>query len=238
MPPEYEGKLPDLAVTKFQYLPENPLTTDRLMLSFAIQNQGEGLAIFRNGTVYIEFDSLTSSYKNRWAISTDYMVKPGEFLTGGQYMYEPGALAPGTYTVHVTADPDNSVEESNESNNSYVYTFILADGGTPDLIIESIEVVPPHDQVTYHNIYVNVKNQGTGKAIFPYNSTILSSPDFSSKTATPSAVTIEAGGTEQFWFTRHNLPPGTYVWQFTVDPSNKVQESDETNNTASVNVSY
>jgi len=228
-------KKPDLVINSFEFKPGNATTADALYTSFRLKNQGDGIATFRQGDNYIEFTDPINRTPHKAAINTGRAYQPGEEFSPHTFHYSPNQVAAGDYTITVRVDPDNVIDESNEDNNTFTFNWSLAQGGTPDLIISEIRVVTPEspifNNIYRYNIYVTIRNQGTGPAYLRYKA--LECPDI----YIPDMVgtqKIDPNGTYQVTLVKDNPPEGTYNWRFTVDPANQVAESDETNNIKTV----
>jgi len=227
---------PDLTITQFN-LTENATTADRISYWLEITNKGTATASFPAGSAYFSFTNPLTGSPWGQTFHSAYAVAPGQKITSGQYMFEPGELAAGTYTIQVKADPDDVIAESNENNNALTYKWTLAQGGKPDLMISGIKVDPAQGTApASFDVTVTIKNLGTGPAIFNYKSTIASCPDLGVHTASPSEVRIEPNAIYEARFTEGNLPAGGYTWEFTVDPNSVIPELNETNNKKSVQV--
>ena len=100
--------------------------SDSLYVDFAVINSGGSpvtesfrVNLFVDGRLWQAFSSnrspsrpLMANYYTYWS---DYSI---------------GSLSSGTHTLRIVADPENSISESNESDNEYTKTITVADTGT------------------------------------------------------------------------------------------------------------
>jgi subtilase family serine protease len=230
------GQKPDLIIVSFNFFPENATTADRISVSMRFRNQGAGVAVFPRGTAYVEFTNPKTGNQIKWNMSLDMAYAPGEEFSSGQNMFNPQELPAGNYTTLVRVDPDNRIDESNENNNTYTYNWALAQGGLPDLVINDIHIDPPAGGDTTYSIFVTIKNQGNAPALFNFRSIILGSPELYNKDANPGEIRINPNETYRLFLTKSHLAPGLNMWNFTVDPNNVVNESNEMNNTGTAQI--
>ncbi len=149
-------------------------------------------------------------------------------------------LVPGLYEIRVTLDPENVIPELNETNN--MQTARVAIGGAVglvDLAVTSLTLTPNQPTVSRGQIVrfsavianLGAVPSGPFSVEFSYRNLLGSSgtdPVFSRQT-----VTNLDGGARTTLVAQLNtisLNPGTYEIAVTVDPENRISESDETNN--------
>ena len=99
--------------------------TDTVYIDWAFINQGSaainnafGVELLLDGTQVHTWSAGVPLNPNQYTYVTDYSL---------------GQLATGTHTVTVVADYQNTVTESNESNNTETYTFTVTQPALPDL---------------------------------------------------------------------------------------------------------
>jgi subtilase family serine protease/prenyltransferase beta subunit len=137
----------------------------------------------------------------------------------------------GIQRVYALADPDGLVSEGNEFDNLAVNNFRVS--SKPDLAIPSggITYLPEHprlaESVTFTIVVSNI-----GETVA--NSVVVSFFDgdpanSANKIGDSVAATIQGGAQQPYFFTLQ-LPIGTHNLTAIVDPTNVVQESNETNN--------
>jgi hypothetical protein len=101
------GDLADLKVTDLRVMwPPNPEVGDIVTFDFVIKNTGSKKAD------NINFKLLPGD--SNWNAPQPINLDPGEDI---QIFHEHIYNNPGTYTVEAIADPDNSIQESDENNN-------------------------------------------------------------------------------------------------------------------------
>ena len=180
----------------------------------------------------------------------DFYVK---LIAGAETWYSPiGELKPGvtrtlsfgfslpdepsTITITAIADSENTVEESNENNNTASTTVKVIEPLLPDLAVTSVypgkESYNAGETVTVHAV---IKNQGEQDAD-SFNVKFAPS-GFSEQTKTVSALKIGKSITVQCTFTAPTLSETeTRSVVVTADSGNVIGEADESNNTGSCSV--
>ena len=148
-----------------------------------------------------------------------------------------GEHDPGTHTIRVMVDPKNKVEEANEKNNIKSRTITLQ--GIPkepvtqgDLIIRQIRIKP--DTATIEGnfeVVITVTNIGGHSLWFrDKGRDILSCPNLDDKQIF-NKFEINPGGSKVFRRRPKRLDRGTFTWTIKVDPFNRINEANESNNT-------
>lgn len=149
-------------------------------------------------------------------------------------------LTPGLYEIRVTLDPANVIPELNETNN--VQTARVAIGGAVglvDLAATSLTLTPNQPVVSrgqtvrFSAVIANlgVVPSGPFSVEFSYRNllgALGTDPVFSRQTVTN--LDGSARTTLVAQLNTISLSPGTYEIAVTVDPENRISESDETNN--------
>jgi len=162
------------------------------------------------------------------------------------YIWFPGAanldLGPGIHSIKVIVDNNNAVKESNENNNTLTRRLTCESESKPDLIVTDIRVVKDCW------LQVTLKNAGTAglpswaysgpntswAAVQmltdggPWGGMALKVFDPTGKLKTPGASVTG------LWFKGSpglELPPGLHSVKVIVDVHNKVDESNDVNNT-------
>lgn len=135
----------------------------------------------------------------------------------------------GIYTLKVTVDPDDVIEEIDETNNELTKSYGVE---LPDLTV-AFKTVPSElvEDETY-TIEVEVSNIGEEDAgafsvALEADGVTIGSVDVRK---------LAAGSSKALQFSWTPEEAGTYTLKATVDPLDEVVESDETNNTAQVTV--
>ncbi len=208
--------LPDLTVTNATYTPANPNTSDEIILSITVRNQGKAIA--ENIFVSIFVDNEEFDY---------YFIpdlEPGESSTDEIELWD---LTAGRRTIRVEIDPDNEISESNKKNNIHTFYMTVAQGPQPDLVITSATIEPPNPSATDQIILnITVKNQGAA----PSEETELDVYVDGDLFDTCYIFDLDVGETQtedvNLWY----LPAGNHAIWIAVDPDNIVKESNENNN--------
>ncbi|HUU17182.1 MAG TPA: CARDB domain-containing protein [Sedimentisphaerales bacterium] len=169
----------------------------------------------------------------------------GPIMPGGSWGEgtHPQRLEPGENTISVVVDPGNKVEESDETNNKASRTISTTAKVKPAEITESTKVdIAIEDK----NLKVTKLSDGLFQAVIRiYNKGSAPSPEFGvyfyagdpdkggRLLATHSAGPIMPGDSWGEGTHPQRLEPGENTISVVVDPGNKVEELDETNNKAS-----
>jgi outer membrane lipoprotein-sorting protein len=173
-------------------------------------------------------------------------IMPGSNWAEGIY---PERLKPGENTISVVVDPGNKVEESDETNNKASQTISTTVKGGPAESTESIKVdiaIEDNDlKVTklsdrLFEAVIALRNKGSVPlprfSVYFYagdpdkGGRLLSHPS-------QSAGPIMPGGSWLEGIHPQRLKPGEDTVSVVLDPDNRVEESDETNNKASQTLS-
>jgi len=208
--------LSDLIVQDITSSPTNPSIGDLVTFTTIIKNQGSGSS--SNSRVYFYLDGSTSSftYKDFGGLSAG---------ASATVTFTWNALS-GSHTFKGFVDKDNTIPESDETNNEKTVTFLPT--SLSDLVIQDITWSPTNpsigDPVTFTTI---IKNQGSGSSS---NSRVYFYLDGSTSSFTYKDFGgLSAGATATVTFT-WNVLSGSHTFRGFVDKDNSIPESDETNN--------
>ncbi|NQX67633.1 discoidin domain-containing protein [Paenibacillus alba] len=220
---------PDLTVSNLTWTPSGILTEGaNVTFSAEITNSGTGASpntahkvSFRmNGNEIATGSAMTSLGLNAKTTIT---------------ASTPWSSTSGTYTVAAIIDPDNTISEWNENNNSSSKSITIAPLPGPDLIVQSVNWSPSNPQPGNSvSFTVVVKNQG----IDPANGAVAARVVVGSTTLNGSLAgglaagavgSISVSGT----WTAVN---GSTSVVATVDPANTIAEVKETNNTLTTTI--
>lgn len=209
---------PDLVLVSLTHTPLTPITADPMTFSVVVQNTGTGEAGPCVLTVRVGNEPTPASYS-----------VPTQAPNAVQTFTRQVALTnPGDYTVTATVDANQSVAESDESNNAKTDSFTVKTP-QPDLVLVSLTHTPPTpttaDTMTFA---VVIQNTGTGEA-GPCDLSVQVSGAPTPATYSVPALAPNAIHTVSHQFALTN--PAEYTVTATVDASHGVAESDETNNT-------
>ncbi|WP_034648134.1 CARDB domain-containing protein [Cellulomonas sp. HZM] len=181
---------PDLTVSAVTASPSSPVESDTITLSATVKNVGT-LASAAT-TVAFTVDGNAVGTANVGAIAA-----------GGQTTVTKaiGALAAGSYTIGATADPDNTVVEQNEANNSYASPTKLAVSAVPSSdLVPAVSWSPSTPAagatVTFTGAITNAGNIATSSGSHGITVTLKDSSGATVKTFTGSVSgAIAAGAT-------------------------------------------
>jgi subtilase family serine protease len=206
---------PDLAIDSISWTPEIPSTGDALTITLTIINQGT----YKSGGCYIGY-YVDSSYQGNHYI--------GEIAPGGTVTRTfPWTLMNSLQTFKIIIDEDNSVPESDESNNEK--TAVIP---APDLIIESMTYSPEdfteNSTITF---VVTIENTGASQSESTYLDFYINNVLQTSVSVTP----ILAGESKEVIFT-WTAQTGTNTFKATIDGVDFNTESNESNNEKSMSI--
>ncbi|MCX9085306.1 MAG: Ig-like domain-containing protein [Candidatus Methanoperedens sp.] len=212
----FSASLSDLIIQEITPSPTNPSIGDQVTFTTIIKNQGSGSS--SNGRVYFYLDGSTShlTYKDFGGLSAG---------ASATISFTWNALS-GSHTFRGLVDKDNTIPESDETNNDK--TITCCSTSLSDLVVQDITWYPTNpsigDQVTFTTI---IKNQGSGSSsnnrVYFYldgSTSHLTYKDFGG---------LSAGATTTVTFA-WNVLSGSHTFRGLVDKDNTIPESVETNN--------
>lgn len=206
---------PDLIIEAITWTPANPAMGEAVTFTITIKNQGSDTAASSRVAYYIDDALLNSAFVNQ--------IAPGGTATKN-FTWTAQA---GSHTVRAVADSNNTVAESDETNNAKTYAFSTL---APDLVIESITWLPENpskgDSVSFN---VKVKNQGNGQA---NSSRVYFYIDGASR-GYQETGRLDAGAATTRTFT-WPAQAGSHEIKAIADKDGWVAESDESNNEKTV----
>ena len=213
-------KLPDLLVTAVVWEPTVPTMGEDVQVIVTIEN---------NGTLAADKTLLQFLVQERTTAEAALArLDPGETVTQ-KFVWE---AASGVDTIGAFVDPENVVEESNETNNRVNINF----GGVTaaDLAIRNIVWEPEDpdvgDKVTFT---VTIENQGEGKSP---SSMAHYYVDDDIRLESDEIGAVPAGEVVTTTFT-WTVEAGTHTLEAVADATGLVEESVETNNRMKVTLS-
>lgn len=211
--------VPDLVVLDITWSPIKPVVKNTVTFTVAIINQGNIKA--ESSYVYYYVDG---SYKNSDSVGS---INAGATTTES-FTWKAEL---GTHTIKAIVDYTNQIPESDEANNEKEITF--SNTLAPDIIIEDITWSPTYtfegETITFT---VTIKNQGEGTA---GTSTVYYYID-GSRVSSDSVPSIPGGCTDRQVFT-WTAKSGIHIIKAVGDATNRVFESDGTNNSKEVTLS-
>ena len=139
-------------------------------------------------------------------------------------------VLPGTYTIKGVLDPENRVDEQNESDNEQKATVMVIGGENlkPDLAPLSVRFAPASSvrQDTPLSVYVTVRNTGA-LAAGPFD------VSYEQQKMTTGVETVSGLGPMaeiEIWRSIETSAAGTYAVTIVLDSNDYVEESNEANN--------
>ncbi len=221
-----------------------------------VKNLGQNSSI--NGTLLTFYLDNTSSPINSMKPYSSGAGQTSCSPTNGSIplqAYAPGAdyqpvciwnttkVTVGVHKIIAIVDPDGRDDELNESNNRFEANFtILAIVYPPDLTITSLQLtsteISAGDKVT---IDLNVVNKGKGPAQnIDLDANLETTTGQFLKRINHTQVPLLDGNKTQHvalgWQFAENLAYGNYLVQVVLDANNKIKETNETNNQATISI--
>ena len=244
---------PDLEVSELslagnQVAPGASLSYDRLV----VINRGNQRARNNFARLVLSHDVVindTDQRLTRPSLRVPALAAGASATLTGQVMI-PADVAPGPYWLGVMADPSNRVVERDESNNTKAVQITVT-GTTPtdgpDLQVSELSLadnqVTPGASLSYNRLVVI--NQGNQRARNNFARLVLSDDavidDTDLRLTRPSpSVPMLAAGASTVLTGQVRIPadtaPGPYWLGVMADPSDRVAERDESNNTKAVTI--
>jgi subtilase family serine protease len=224
----------DLVPTACRISPANPTTSDRIFFYVTMRNAGSA-----NVTFPSNYGMITSLSGGNYAGVTEGGLSLAAGASVEVYAYWPeNTRATGSYSgVVATLDQVNRIVETDETNNSITCPgFTVVDGPKADLVITNVETtVSPVNSTTDYDFRITIKNQGNlASSLIQFPNRIAEGGSASNYLYPTSGFTLAPGASQTFTVPRSsffNPAPGTHSIVFRVDPDLRVFESDETNNT-------
>ncbi len=239
---------PDLAVSALS-VTGNPVAAGAsLGYDLTVLNQGNQSAQANYARLVLSSDTVIDDGDLRLtkpSLQFSSLAASASAVLTGQVEI-PTNVAPGVYFLGVIADPSGRVAEHDESNNTRAVEITVT-GATPDGpdLVASALSVTGNPVVTGASLGYNLEvfNQGNQSAQVNYARLVLSTDAvidgddlrLTIPSLQVSALAADASAvlTGQVAIPA-NVTPGGYFLGVLVDPSGRVAESDESNNTRSV----
>ena len=216
-------ELPDLKVQDITWSPENPSIGDTITFTATIKNQGNGSSVGNRAYFYLDGSASQLIYKNFGGLSSGATT---------DVIFTWNALA-SDHTFRAVVDRDNSIPESDETNNEQTITFSATE--LPDLKVQDITWSPENpsigDTITFT---ATIKNQGNGSSVG--NRAYFYLDGSASQLIYKNFGGLSSGATTDVIFT-WNAIAGDHTFRAVVDKTNTIPESDETNNEKTITFS-
>ena len=233
---------PDLVVTSCVFTPASaPQGAQNISVEVHYRNAGNANAVIYSGLAVWQLTGPASVGGVGGAnVNAAYDIPPGVARFGGVRWPQLGNLTPGTYAFTAMVEPDNRVEEANESNNQMPCSLtITAPPSRSDLVISSMTLNPAQPSTnSAFNLEVTIRNQGEGPAVIPPSTYILSGAPHAGSALEYNGSTLNPGGTKTYLMgaTGDGAQRGTRTWTIRLDPNSRVPETNESNNEGTISV--
>jgi len=213
---------PDLIVDSLTHTPVNPTTLDSVTVIAVVKNVGDGAAGASTLEISVEGDATTHEIPA--------LASMEEF----EVQRNLGLLSVMTYHVTATADVLDEVEESVEDNNTAQDEIVVGEPLLPDLVIDSLDYEPDmaftSETVT---ITAEVKNIGAAETTTTTLWILVGSE------AVPESFQIPPLDADMSFSVQRQVmfdEPGSYLVTATADAEDAILESDETNNSDTIEI--
>ncbi|WP_372623416.1 CARDB domain-containing protein, partial [Falsiroseomonas sp.] len=249
---------PDLTANFIGFNTSAPRIGDSVTISWSVTNRNGRTADapFATG-IYISQDQTvtTSDRLLLNATASEGLAAGQEQMFSKDFVFDSSFL-PGEYWIAAIADVNNSISESNETNNALVYGFKFTIASAPpalpdpDLTVVDLDVALRSDGSGLFDATFTVKNNGGslpfGAAVILRlsatqdisweSSYALGSGDvFTGPMNSVDSISLSISNIDLDWVRNYiNFVPGTYYFAAEVDYSGYVDESNELNNVSNL----
>ncbi|WP_419993144.1 CARDB domain-containing protein [Streptomyces boninensis] len=210
---------PDLTVTALDWTPEKPSADDSITANATVRNTGNAASAATAMEVGLG-----------GTVAGSAAVPALDAGASAQVEIALGKRPAGSYTVSAAVDPNDTIDESDDTNNSYTAPakLVVDRSPGPDLEPTAITTNPEHPatgaQVSFK---VSVRNNGTSQA----EAGTITRLTVNGTTLNGTAPSVPAGGTVSVdiagaW----TAGSGGATLTATADATNTLKETDETNN--------
>ena len=186
-------------------------------------------------TIKNQGNASAGSFKIRYYVDNQYIGDDTLTFGLGAGSSDPEtinftAATSGNHNIKVVADSGSEISESSESNNTREDTFYWNEPPRPDLIVQDISASTPLVVGKPATITVTLKNQGNAdagsfKVSYYADNTYIGEDSLT--------FGLGAGSTNKESASFTPTVGGNHTVRVVVDPDNRIQESDETNNVRS-----
>ena len=239
----------DLVVSVFDVTTSSVMPGGALEYDLAILNQGSLGTVATHARLVLSSDAVIDGSDlrlTRPSLRVPALAAGASAPLSGEVTI-PLDVLPGTYYLGAIVDPSERVAESDETNNTRAVTVaVTAVPDEPDLVVSTLDVVGspmlPGESLSYD---MAILNQGSLGTVATHARLVLSSDavtDGSDLRLTRPSLRVPAlaAGASAPFSGEVTIPldvlPGTYYLGAIVDPSERVAESDETNNTRAMTI--
>ena len=233
--------MPDLTPISCTVTPENPTESDRVRVEVEVRNDGNAVAKFPRNAREHTMVRADGSLIRHFALASGRSIDPGDIHTF-RLGWDPFSHAAGPVEFKVIVDPGNRLAESDEGNNEILCSPFDIRTATefPDLVITDLALDLP--VATPQNGFVlraKVANRGGKDAEISGISLVLFGGPYTNLVYPPQGGFRLGPGEEQtieMVPTRRGSEVGSNTWTITVDSGDRVRESNEENNTRTIEV--
>lgn len=219
--------MPDLVITSLDVNPATPTQGDNVTFTAVVKNQGN--ASGAPGVVAFKVDGTTV---NTTSNNTTPLAAGSSVTVTGTWT----AAGVGSHTITATADNNGTTAESNETNNTASQTITISPKPGIDLVVTDITWNPSYvtagNAVTFSAVVKNQGTQGGAAGIVAFKvdgTTVATSSNSTTTIAAGAALTITATSA---W----TSTGGAHTITAVADNNNTTAETDETNNSYSINM--
>ncbi|MCX7024756.1 MAG: InlB B-repeat-containing protein, partial [Spirochaetes bacterium] len=236
-PPAIAAKLPDLVVESIVVNPISPMEKGDITILVSVRNVGPVPAVFPKKAVMLN----GGDYGRYVSAQQDDSIAAGQSRT---FSFAKAAVAAGIHTITFTVNPEGKLAEANMSNNQRSISVKVRADTTPrpDFVVTGVTFTPANP-TTSDRVMINVamKNQGAAAGTIPagaltWSEKVTGKPGSGGSS---DGQVIQPGGTFSggvFMVEPGDWAAGTYQVVATVDPQDRCLESNESNNSLTVNL--
>ena len=199
---------PDLQVNNLT-LPNTPSLGTTYTVTADITNNGTNPTTFT-----VRF------YEDNVSVAKQVITLDAGATTTLSFNWNPSSS--GDHDLNVWADPTNSIDESDESNNQQNSTITVL--GMPELAASNLQVPNNPELGTSYPVTVDVSNNGPNTTTF----TVRFYEDGVS--VGKQVITLDAGATTTLTFNWNPTTTGNHDLKVWIDPTNSITETNEINN--------
>lgn len=158
--------LPDLTIGRLDAAPAEATAGSAISLTTSVRNAGAGAAT-APAAIDVRIHANASEQPiadlTGWRQPDGALLQPGESVEDTESVRAP-TLQPGAYSICATADPDEEITESDETNNQACIPFTIIAGAPrrADLVIESVTPLGPVEASL--KVKVKIRNAGSQAA--------------------------------------------------------------------------
>jgi len=233
---------PDLIAQGLSVSDITPTAGDTVTVDVTVENQGAGDAGASTTYFYLSDDAVIDAGDTLLGTAATGALTSGGSEAESEQVVLPGNIS-GTYYIGAMADGTDAVGESDETNNAAAVSIDVAAAPLPDLIAQGLSVSDANptagDAIT---VDMSVLNQGPGAAgasttyFYLSDDAVIDATDTLLGTAATGSLTSGGSEAESEQFTLSSFLSGTYYVGALADGGSVVGESDENNNTASLQI--